>query len=90
MRRGRLVTTAEIVHPVWGEDPPTVAVPVLRSTDVSRPRKTLELGRAADESRAVIVSPPADSWPSLCPKYPKRTKWTKAVLAAIEGNYTRT
>ena len=44
-----------IVHAVWGKDLPTAAVPVLR-TYVSRLRKTLEPDRAADESRAVIVS----------------------------------
>ncbi|WP_326615499.1 tetratricopeptide repeat protein (plasmid) [Streptomyces scopuliridis] len=55
LRRGRLVTTAEIVHAVWGEDPPAAAVPVLR-TYVSRLRKILEPDRVSDESRAVIVS----------------------------------
>lgn len=54
LRRGRLVTTAEIVHAVWGEDPPAAAVPVLR-TYVSRLRKILEPDRVS-ESRAVIVS----------------------------------
>ncbi|WP_328694284.1 helix-turn-helix domain-containing protein [Streptomyces phaeochromogenes] len=53
-RRGCHVTTAEIVHAVWGKDPPTAAVTVLR-TYVSRLRKTLEPDRAADEPRAVIV-----------------------------------
>ncbi|MFJ8751480.1 BTAD domain-containing putative transcriptional regulator [Streptomyces sp. NPDC102441] len=55
LRRGHLLTTAEIVHAVWGEKPPTAAVPVLR-TYVSRLRKILEPGRVSDESRAVIVS----------------------------------
>ncbi|MEU0127027.1 BTAD domain-containing putative transcriptional regulator [Streptomyces sp. NPDC006289] len=55
LRRGRLVTTAEIVNAVWGENPPTTAVPVLR-TYVSRLRKILDAGRVPDESRAVIVS----------------------------------
>ncbi|MEV0778356.1 BTAD domain-containing putative transcriptional regulator [Streptomyces sp. NPDC050428] len=55
LRRGRLVTTAEIVHAVWGEDPPAAAVPVLR-TYVSRLRKVLEPDRVSDESRAVIIS----------------------------------
>ncbi|WP_241672320.1 BTAD domain-containing putative transcriptional regulator [Streptomyces sp. IB2014 016-6] len=54
LRRRRLVTTAEIVHAVWGEDPPAAAVPVLR-TYVSRLRKILEPDRVS-ESRAVIVS----------------------------------
>lgn len=54
LRRGRLVTTAEIVHAVWGENPPVAAVPVLR-TYVSRLRKVLEPDRVS-ESRAVIVS----------------------------------
>lgn len=57
LRRGRHVTTAELVHAVWGEDPPTAAVPVLR-TYVSRLRKILEPDRVSGEPRAVIVSAP--------------------------------
>ncbi|WP_345617780.1 AfsR/SARP family transcriptional regulator [Streptomyces ziwulingensis] len=53
LRRGRLVTTAELVHAVWGEEPPSAAVPVLR-TYVSRLRKVLEPVRASDESRVII------------------------------------
>jgi DNA-binding SARP family transcriptional activator/tetratricopeptide (TPR) repeat protein len=55
LRRGRLVTTGELVHAVWGEELPTAAVPVLR-TYVSRLRKILEPGRISNESRTVIVS----------------------------------
>ncbi|MFI1409072.1 BTAD domain-containing putative transcriptional regulator [Streptomyces sp. NPDC020707] len=55
LRRGRLVTTAELVHAVWGENPPMAAVPVLR-TYVSRLRKVLESGRTSDGSGVVIVS----------------------------------
>lgn len=55
LRRRRVVTTTEIVHAVWGEDPPTAALPVLR-TYVSRLRKILEPDRISDGSRAVLVS----------------------------------
>ncbi|MET4927672.1 BTAD domain-containing putative transcriptional regulator, partial [Streptomyces sp. PSRA5] len=55
LRRGRVVTTAELVHAVWGEDPPVAAVPVLR-TYVSRLRKVLGSGRVSGESGVVIVS----------------------------------
>ncbi|MES4886321.1 BTAD domain-containing putative transcriptional regulator [Streptomyces sp. NPDC000349] len=55
LRRGRLVTTDELVYAVWGEDSPNAAIPVLR-TYISRLRKILEPERVHDESRAVIVS----------------------------------
>ncbi|MET9553751.1 BTAD domain-containing putative transcriptional regulator [Streptomyces sp. NPDC006645] len=55
LRRRRVVTTTEIVHAVWGEDPPTAALPVLR-TYVSRLRKVLEPDRFSDRSRAVLLS----------------------------------
>lgn len=55
LRRRRVVTTTEIVHAVWGEDPPTAALPVLR-TYVSRLRKVLEPDRFSDGSRAVLLS----------------------------------
>ncbi|MFG3255075.1 BTAD domain-containing putative transcriptional regulator [Streptomyces sp. NPDC048172] len=55
LRRGRLVTTAELVDAVWGEDPPATAVPVLR-TYVSRLRKVLRSEAAAAGSPQVVVS----------------------------------
>ncbi|MDQ0772126.1 DNA-binding SARP family transcriptional activator/predicted negative regulator of RcsB-dependent stress response [Streptomyces aurantiacus] len=54
-RRGRPVTVGELVDAVWGEEPPTAAVSVLR-TYVSRLRKVLEPGRAAGEPPRVVVS----------------------------------
>ncbi|GAB3011407.1 BTAD domain-containing putative transcriptional regulator [Streptomyces pseudoechinosporeus] len=55
LRRGRPVTAAELVDAIWGDEPPTAAVPVLR-TYVSRLRKVLEPGRDAGESPQVVVS----------------------------------
>ncbi|WP_037870705.1 AfsR/SARP family transcriptional regulator [Streptomyces sp. NRRL S-813] len=55
LRRGHLVTVAEFVDAVWGEEPPTAAVSVLR-TYVSRLRKVLEPNRASGESPQVIAS----------------------------------
>jgi DNA-binding SARP family transcriptional activator len=55
LRRGRLVTLAEFVDALWGEEPPTAAVSVLR-TYVSRLRKVLESGRDDSASPRVIVS----------------------------------
>ncbi|KAB1141777.1 tetratricopeptide repeat protein [Streptomyces luteolifulvus] len=55
LRRGRPVTVGELVDAVWGEEPPTAAVSVLR-TYVSRLRKTLEPGRDAAGSPRVVVS----------------------------------
>ena len=54
-RRGRPVTVGELVGAVWGEEPPTAAVSVLR-TYVSRLRKVLEPGRAAGSPPRVVVS----------------------------------
>ncbi|WP_247197936.1 AfsR/SARP family transcriptional regulator, partial [Streptomyces sp. GESEQ-35] len=50
LRRGRPVTTAELVDAVWGDDPPNAAVSVLR-TYVSRLRKVLRPG--PDDTRAI-------------------------------------
>ncbi|GAA2066327.1 hypothetical protein GCM10009801_12590 [Streptomyces albiaxialis] len=55
LRRGRLVTTAELVDAIWGEEPPSGAVPVLR-TYVSRLRKVLRAGSDAAGSPRVLVS----------------------------------
>ncbi|MFD5631383.1 BTAD domain-containing putative transcriptional regulator [Streptomyces sp. NPDC127072] len=55
LRRGRPVTVGELVSAVWGEEPPTAAVSVLR-TYVSRLRKVLEPGRDAGGSPQVVVS----------------------------------
>ncbi|WP_446045452.1 AfsR/SARP family transcriptional regulator [Streptomyces olivaceus] len=55
LRRGRPATVAELVDAVWGDEPPSTAVSVLR-TYVSRLRKVLESGRDARESPRVVVS----------------------------------
>ncbi|MGK3945199.1 BTAD domain-containing putative transcriptional regulator [Streptomyces sp. RP5T] len=54
-RRGRLVTVGELVDAIWGEEPPTAAISVLR-TYVSRLRKVLEPGRAAGTPPRVVLS----------------------------------
>ncbi|GAB2785777.1 AfsR/SARP family transcriptional regulator [Streptomyces daliensis] len=55
LRRGRPVTVAELVDAVWGDEPPTAAVSVLR-TYVSRLRKVLKPERQAAEAPQVVVS----------------------------------
>ncbi|MFE9687070.1 BTAD domain-containing putative transcriptional regulator [Streptomyces sp. NPDC006285] len=65
LRRGRLVTTAELVHAVWGEEPPSAAVPVVR-TYVSRLRKILEPIRASDESQVIVSA--ADGYLARVPE----------------------
>ncbi|MFD7880076.1 BTAD domain-containing putative transcriptional regulator [Streptomyces sp. NPDC059766] len=55
LRRGRAVALAELVDAVWGMEPPTAAVSVLR-TYVSRLRKTLEPDRDPDVPPRTIVS----------------------------------
>ncbi|WP_337191892.1 AfsR/SARP family transcriptional regulator [Streptomyces sp. HUCO-GS316] len=55
LRRGHPVTAAELVDAVWGVEPPTAAVSVLR-TYVSRLRKVLEPGRDPGEPPRTIVS----------------------------------
>ncbi|WP_446447286.1 AfsR/SARP family transcriptional regulator [Streptomyces adustus] len=55
LRRGRAVTLAELVDAVWGMEPPTAAVSVLR-TYVSRLRKALEPDRDPDVPPRTIVS----------------------------------
>ncbi|MFD0315632.1 AfsR/SARP family transcriptional regulator [Streptomyces flavalbus] len=55
LRRGRPVTVGELVDAVWGEQPPSAAISVLR-TYVSRLRKTLEPGGDGDGTPRVIVS----------------------------------
>lgn len=55
LRRGRAVTRGELVDAVWGFEPPTAAVSVLR-TYVSRLRKVLEPGRAAADPTRTLVS----------------------------------
>ncbi|WBB58517.1 BTAD domain-containing putative transcriptional regulator [Streptomyces sp. WMMC500] len=55
LRRGRPVTVAELVGAVWGDEPPSAAVSVLR-TYASRLRKALEPGRDAGGPYRVIVS----------------------------------
>ncbi|MEU6201814.1 BTAD domain-containing putative transcriptional regulator [Streptomyces sp. NPDC047061] len=55
LRRGRPVTTAELIDAVWGEGVPAAAVSVLR-TYVSRLRKVLEPERGAGSPPRVIVS----------------------------------
>ncbi|MBQ1094474.1 tetratricopeptide repeat protein [Streptomyces sp. B93] len=49
LRRGRPVTVGELVDAVWGEQPPSAAISVLR-TYVSRLRKILEPGEKAGEN----------------------------------------
>ncbi|MFF8536668.1 BTAD domain-containing putative transcriptional regulator [Streptomyces sp. NPDC015532] len=55
LRRGRPVMLGELLDAVWGEEPPTAAVSVVR-TYVSRLRKGLEPERAAAAAPRVIVS----------------------------------
>ncbi|MEV6948882.1 BTAD domain-containing putative transcriptional regulator [Streptomyces sp. NPDC051172] len=55
LRRGQAITRAELVDAVWGLDPPTAAVSVLR-TYVSRLRKVLEPDRDPAEPPQTIVS----------------------------------
>ncbi|CAM5649904.1 OmpR/PhoB-type domain-containing protein OS=Streptomyces fumanus OX=67302 GN=GCM10018772_05500 PE=3 SV=1 [Streptomyces fumanus] len=55
LRRGHSVTVAELIDAIWGAEPPTAAVSVLR-TYVSRLRKVLEPGRGAAEAPRTIVS----------------------------------
>ncbi|MGW0085379.1 AfsR/SARP family transcriptional regulator [Streptomyces sp. NPDC003393] len=55
LRRGHLVTVDEFIDAVWGAQPPTAAVSVLR-TYVSRLRKVLEPCRGRGESPKLIVS----------------------------------
>ncbi|MFC9844420.1 BTAD domain-containing putative transcriptional regulator [Streptomyces sp. NPDC060223] len=55
LRRGRPVTVGELVDAVWGAEPPTAAVSVLR-TYVSRLRKVLEPGRDVGGSPQVVIS----------------------------------
>ncbi|MEV6170896.1 BTAD domain-containing putative transcriptional regulator [Streptomyces sp. NPDC051954] len=56
LRRGRPVTVAELVDAIWGDEPPTAAVSVLR-TYVSRLRKTLNPGPDAARSPEAHESP---------------------------------
>lgn len=55
LRRGRPVTVAELIDAIWGPEPPSAALSVLR-TYASRLRKVLEPGRDAGESPQVVVS----------------------------------
>ncbi|MFE4701478.1 BTAD domain-containing putative transcriptional regulator [Streptomyces sp. NPDC056738] len=55
LRRGRPVMLGELLDAVWGEEPPTAAVSVVR-TYVSRLRKGLEPERDATAAPRVIVS----------------------------------
>ncbi|MBO8196626.1 AfsR/SARP family transcriptional regulator, partial [Streptomyces oryzae] len=55
LRRGHPVTIGELIDALWGEEPPSGAVTVLR-TYVSRLRKVLEPGREAGRAPEVIVS----------------------------------
>ncbi|TQJ87734.1 BTAD domain-containing putative transcriptional regulator [Streptomyces sp. SLBN-31] len=55
LRRGHPVSLAELVDAVWGVEPPTAAVSVLR-TYVSRLRKVLEPGRGPEDPPRTIVS----------------------------------
>ncbi|MEU5629700.1 AfsR/SARP family transcriptional regulator [Streptomyces tendae] len=55
LRMGQAVTLAELVSAVWGVEPPSAAIPVLR-TYVSRLRKALEPGRGAADAPQTIVS----------------------------------
>ncbi|WP_267717177.1 AfsR/SARP family transcriptional regulator [Streptomyces sp. CoH17] len=55
LRRERTVTVAELVDAVWGDEPPSTAVAVLR-TYASRLRKVLEPWRSARDLPQVVVS----------------------------------
>ncbi|MER5445436.1 BTAD domain-containing putative transcriptional regulator [Streptomyces sp. NPDC002766] len=55
LRRGRAVGVGELVDGIWGADPPTAAVSVLR-TYVSRLRRLLEPDRPADGAPRLVVS----------------------------------
>jgi DNA-binding SARP family transcriptional activator/tetratricopeptide (TPR) repeat protein len=55
LRRGQTVTLAELIDAVWGAEPPTTAVSVLR-TYVSRLRKVLERDRGSVGTPRTIVS----------------------------------
>ncbi|MGW1563646.1 BTAD domain-containing putative transcriptional regulator [Streptomyces sp. NPDC002144] len=54
-RRSRPVSVNDLIDAVWGENPPSAAVSVLR-TYVSRLRKVLEPRRAAGDSPRVVIS----------------------------------
>ncbi|WP_369208872.1 BTAD domain-containing putative transcriptional regulator, partial [Streptomyces sp. PU-14G] len=55
LRRGRPASIDELIDALWGEEPPSGAVTVLR-TYVSRLRKVLEPGRKAGQAPQLIVS----------------------------------
>ncbi|MGI5347344.1 AfsR/SARP family transcriptional regulator [Streptomyces sp. CA-250714] len=55
LRRGRPATTDDLIDALWGQEPPTGALTVLR-TYISRLRKALEPGRDAGEAPRVIAS----------------------------------
>ncbi|MCL6670650.1 AfsR/SARP family transcriptional regulator [Streptomyces panaciradicis] len=55
LRRGRTVGVGELVDALWGADPPTAAVSVLR-TYVSRLRGLLEPDRPADGSPRLLLT----------------------------------
>lgn len=55
LSRGRPLALGELIRAVWGEEPPTAAVSVLR-TYVSRLRKILEPGRNQGEPPRLLVS----------------------------------
>ncbi|MFI6347453.1 AfsR/SARP family transcriptional regulator [Streptomyces sp. NPDC050560] len=55
LRRGHPITLGELIDAVWGEEPPTAAVSVLR-TYVSRLRRVLEPHRNTTDPPRVIVS----------------------------------
>lgn len=55
LRGGRAVTAEELVDAVWGEQPPSAAVPILR-TYASRLRKVLEPDRQTGRPPRVLVS----------------------------------
>ncbi|MER5600324.1 BTAD domain-containing putative transcriptional regulator [Streptomyces sp. NPDC002265] len=55
LRRGRAVGVGELVDGIWGTEPPTAAVSVLR-TYVSRLRRLLEPDRPLNEAPRLVVS----------------------------------
>ncbi|WP_339130114.1 BTAD domain-containing putative transcriptional regulator [Streptomyces sp. f51] len=80
LRRGRAVGVGELVDGLWGHDPPTGAVPVLR-TYVSRLRKLLEPGRSPGAPPRLLVS--------IGDGYALRTEGITSDLGDFEENLAR-
>ncbi|TXL83890.1 BTAD domain-containing putative transcriptional regulator [Streptomyces sp. IB2014 016-6] len=91
LRRGRPVTVAELIEAIWGAEPPSAALSVLR-TYASRLRKVLEPGRDAGKSPHVLVSA-ADGYLARVPEraldlgvFEQRVAEAKRLRAAGEAS----